>query len=191
MIQIVNTITKEIFYNNKDKLRSFGPSYIFSVNDTKGVIHQTEKTASEVIDLIKNQGGYARIVNTEFLSVKDLSSPEATYEISSPSYSAAKDFYFFRDMIACVSVSGSISTIYTSGTDFHEWWNIASLMETSSLSTEVSRSLGVSPKNYAYVDRFYVTEVDVSNLSAISADYYIGQSNEIKAVAGIRDQRLP
>jgi hypothetical protein len=51
MIQIVNTITGEFFFNNKDKLGSFGPSYIFSVNDTKGIIHKTEKTESEVISL--------------------------------------------------------------------------------------------------------------------------------------------
>ena len=38
---------------------------------------------------------------------------------------------------------------------------------------------------------FYVTEVSIGSLSAISADYYIGQSNEIKTVAGIHDQRLP
>lgn len=191
MIQIVNTITGEFFFNNKDKLGSFGPSYIFSVNDTKGIIHKTEKTESEVISLIKNQGGYARVVNTDFISVQDLSDPESTYEVSSPSYSAARDFYFFRDMIACVAVSGTISSIYVSGTDYHNWWDISSLMETSFLATETSRSLGVAPKNYAYVDKFYVTEVSIGSLSAISADYYIGQSNEIKAVAGIHDQRLP
>lgn len=106
------------------------------MNDTKGIIHKTEKTEFEVISLVKNQGGYARVVNADLISVQDLSDPKSTYGVSSPSYSATRDFYLFRDMIACVAVSGTISSIYVSGTDYHNWWDISSFMETSFLAAE-------------------------------------------------------